>query len=82
MIDRETYLDLKKHIKCMCYNNVEKMCSDMNLNKEERTLLLNFYNGVTRTKTCFELSISTTYYLTHMRILFSKINDYLKTYSD
>lgn len=79
MLDKKTYLNLKKTIKCMCRKNVLKLCDDMELNKEERDLLMYFYDGKTRIQTCIELSISETYYKNHMKILFTKINDYKNT---
>lgn len=79
MIDKKTYLDLKKEIKCLCRANVIKLCDDMELNTEEKTLLMYFYDGKTRTRTCYDMCISTTYYRDHMRTLFSKINDYKNT---
>lgn len=72
MIDKRTYLDLKKEIKCLCRANITKLCDDMELNTEERTLLMAFYDGKTRTRICYDMCISTTYYRDHMRTLFSK----------
>ena len=79
MIDKRTYLDLKKEIKCLCRANVIKLCNDMELNTEERELLLGFYDGKSRTRVCYDMSISTTYYREHMKTLFSKIYDYKNT---
>lgn len=81
MINKEDYIRLKRDIRCMCYTNIVKLCDNMNLNNEERTLLLKYYNGDTRTKICYDMNISAKYYTTHIKVLFSKINDYLKTYS-
>lgn len=80
MIGREEYLALKREIKCLCRVNVVKLCEDMDLNTEEKELLLSFYDGKTRTKVCYEMSISNTYYNDHMKLLFSKIKDYKNTF--
>ena len=80
MIDKEKYLALKREIKCLCRANVIKLCDDMELNTEDKELLLAFYDGKTRTRVCYDMSISTTYYRDHMRLLFSKIYDYKNTF--
>ena len=80
MIDKKTYLQLKKEIKCLCRANVIKLANDMELNTEDKELLLSFYDGKTRTRVCYDMSISITYYREHMRILFSKIYDYKNTF--
>lgn len=79
MIDKQTYLSLKREIKCLCRVNVLKLCDDMQLNTEERELLLSFYDGKTRTRVCYDMSISEVYYKTHMKMLFSKIYNYKNT---
>ena len=40
MIDKRTYLNLKKEIKSICRQNVIKLCDDAQLNEDERKLLL------------------------------------------
>lgn len=80
MIDKKTYLQLKREIKCLCRANVIKLADDMQLNTEEKELLLAFYDGKTRTRVCYDMSISTTYYREHMKLLFSKIHDYKNTF--
>jgi len=80
MIDKVTYLQLKKEIKCLCRASVVKLANDMELNTEDKELLLSFYDGDTRIKVCLDMGISTEYYRTHMRLLFSKIYDYKNTF--
>ena len=80
MIDKKEYLALKREIKCLCRANVVKLCNDMELNTEERTLLLSFYDGKSRTRVCYDMAISDVYYKTHMKKLFSKIKDYKNTF--
>lgn len=80
MIDKVTYLQLKREIKCLCRANVVKLADDMELNAEDKELLLAFHNGDTRTKVCYDMSISTEYYRNHMKLLFSKIYDYKNTF--
>lgn len=79
MLDKKTYLDLKKEVKCLCRKNVVLLCDEVELNDEERDLLMYFYEGKTRVQTCMDLCISPTYYNNHMKILFAKINDYKNT---
>ena len=79
MIDKKTYLDLKKEVRSMCRVNVIKLCDDIQLNTNERKLLLSFYDDDSRTATCMKLSISEYYYKTHLKMIFTKINDYKNT---
>ena len=81
MIGKKEYLQLKREIKCLCRANVVKLCNDMELNTEDKELLLAFYDGKTRTRVCYDMSISTTYYRDRMRLLFSKIYDYKNTFN-
>lgn len=79
MLDKREYLNLKKEIKCLCCKNILKLCEDMELNEEEKEMLMYFYDGKSRARTCIDLCISSTYYSEHMKILFNKINDYKNT---
>lgn len=80
MIDKKTYLTLKKEIKSICRQNVIKLCDDVQLNKEERKLLLSFYDDDSRTSTCMKLCVSENYYKTHLKTIFNKIYDYKNTF--
>lgn len=80
MLDKKSYLSLKKEIRFLCRKNVVALCDNMELNEEERVLLMNFYDGKSEIETCMELSVSHKYYLSHMRMLFAKINDYKNTF--
>lgn len=80
MLDKKAYLDLKKEVKCLCRKNVISLCDEIELNEEERKLLMYFYDGKSKVQTCMDLSVSPTYYNNHMKILFTKINDYKNTF--
>ena len=80
MLNKKEYLNLKKEIKCLCRKNVIKLCDEMNLNKEERILLLSFYDGKSRIETSLDLHVSIEYYTEHMKVLFNKIYDYKNTF--
>lgn len=79
MIDKNTYLNLKREIRYMSRNNVLKLCDEMMLNKEERVLLLNFYDNETVIHTCMELSFGSTTYNKKIKSLFTKIYNYKNT---
>lgn len=79
MLDKKTYLDLKREIRYLCKKNVIKLCDDMELTEDERTLLMHFYNNDSKNKTCMEMNIGTTTYSKYMKVLFTKINDYKNT---
>lgn len=80
MLDKKTYLSLKKDIRCCCRNNIKQLCDDMELNDFERKLLCKFYDGDMVDKVCLELCISKPTYTKCMKILFSKIYDYKNTH--
>jgi len=80
MIDKRTYLNLKKEIKNLCRQNVIKLCDDMQLNTDEKELLMSFYDDDSRTSTCMKLSIGEMYYKTHLKQIFNKIYDYKNTF--
>lgn len=79
MLEKKTYLGLKRDIKSLCRKNVVTMCDDMELNDEERNLLMYFYDGKSKVQTCMDLCIGSTTYSVHMRLLFEKIYNYKKT---
>ena len=79
MIDKNTYLSLKREIKCLCRKNVVKICDEVELNDKERELLLSFYDDDSRTSTCMKLSISELYYKQHLKMIMNKIYDYKNT---
>lgn len=79
MIDKNTYLNLKREIRCLSYNNILELCDNMKLDKEERQLLLDFYKKKKAIQTCMEICISPNTYTNHMKILFTKIYNYKNT---
>ena len=79
MIDKNTYLNLKREIKCLCRKNVVKLCDEVELNENERKLLLSFYDDDSRTSTCMKLAISEMYYKQHLKMIMNKIHDYKNT---
>lgn len=79
MLDKKTYLSMKRDIKCMCRNHVKNLCENMELDEFEKKILMNFYNGEKVQKTCMGLGISQPTYTTCMKIILSKINDYKNT---
>ena len=79
MIDKNTYLSLKREIKHLCRKNIIELCDNMELNQEERQLLINFYDNKSRIQTCMEMGMSQDTYTTHMKLLFTKIYNYKNT---
>lgn len=80
MIDKNTYLRLKTEIKSLCRKNVVALADKVELNKEERELLLAFYDDDSKTSTCMKLHISDFYYKTHLKRIINKIHDYKNTF--
>ena len=79
MIDRNTYINLKHEIKYMSRPDILKLCDNMMLDKEERTLLINFYDNKMIIGTCMELNFGTTTYNKKIKALFTKIYNYKNT---
>lgn len=79
MIDKQTYLNLKREIKLVPYTYIVDLYKDMNLDEYERGLLLDFYSGKTVVQVCMERNISAGSYTTHMKKLFTKIYNYKNT---
>lgn len=79
MIDKNTYLNLKKEIRCLSYNNVLELCDNMQLDKYEKQLLIDFYKKKKAIQTCMENGISINTYTNHMKIIFTKIYNYKNT---
>lgn len=79
MIDRNSYINLKHEIRYMAKPDVLKLCDDMMLDNEERTLLINFYDNRMVISTCMELSFGTTTYNKKIKALFTKIHNYKNT---
>lgn len=80
MLSTKSYLELKQQVKRLCRKSVIELCDDMELNNEEKQLLMYFYDGKSKIATCIDLGFSSTYYSSHMRLLFEKINDYKNTF--
>lgn len=79
MIERNEYFNLKREIKTLSYNNILKLYEEMQLDDEERKLLDNFYRNKSRVQTCMEIGMSFDTYTKHMKLLFTKINNYKNT---
>ncbi len=79
MIDRQTYFNLKREIKLFSYNNIVRLCDEMNLEQNERDLLLDFYKDKTQTQVCMERGMCPTTYSKRMKMLFTKIYNYKNT---
>ena len=45
MIDKKTYLEMKRYIKCLSRKNIVDICDEIELTQIERNLLLRFYDG-------------------------------------
>ncbi len=79
MIDKNTYLNLKREIRYLSYNNLLELCDSMKLDTEERQMLIDFYQKKKAIHTCMELGISQNTYTNYMKIIFTKIYNYKNT---
>lgn len=77
MVNYKDYIELKKIIKYECRPNIIDLCDKMGLNDFEKRLLLDFYDGKTRTESCFRFNICESTYTNKMRLLFTKIAKYI-----
>ena len=79
MLDKKSYLDMKKYLKCLCRKNALQLCEDMQLTEYERDLLLSLCDNKSRIQTSMNLSISIGKYTTDMKNLMNKIYNYKNT---
>ena len=79
MIDKKTYLQLKKEIKCLCHKNALDLCNDMGLSGEDRDLLLSLADNKSKVQTCMELCISYDTYTFHLKQVLTKVYNYKNT---
>lgn len=79
MLDKKTYLSMKRYIKCMCRSHVKTLCENMELDDFEKSLVMRFYDGEKVEKTCIDLGISQPTYTVCLKTVMSKINDYKNT---
>lgn len=80
MIDKKTYLQMKKDLKCLCRRDLSELCDEMELNDFEKKLLLKFYNGDKVPKICMDLCISQGMFTIYLKTVFSKIHHYKNTH--
>ena len=77
-MDKKNYLETKRYIKSICYNNVIDICKKMHLDEYETNLLLDLNKDYTRTNTSLRLGVSDFKYIYDLKKLISKVYDYLK----
>lgn len=80
MLDKKTYLAMKREIKCVCRKNLKELCEIMEFNDFEKNLLFKFYDGDTVQKICMDLCISAMTYNRYMHKILSKIYNYKNTH--
>lgn len=78
MLDKNTYLGMKRQVRCSCRPTIATLCESMGLSDYEKTLLLDFYDGKLRIQTCMEQGVSEKKYSKDLKKVFCKINDYYK----
>lgn len=79
MIDKSTYIQMKRDIKCLCRKDLLDLCDEMELTQIERNLLLRFYDGDMVQSVCMDMCISRPTYTKYMKTLLSKIYYYKNT---
>lgn len=78
MIDKKDYHKLKKYIRTLCRLQVRQLCIDAELNDFETKLFLASYDNQSVVKTCMNLFISNSSYTNYIKIVYSKVFNYLK----
>jgi len=79
MIDKNTYLQLKKEIRCYPCNHVLDLCDSMKLNEYEKQLLMNFYNKEKVVHTCMDMGMTSMTYTKHLKEILTKFYNYKNT---
>lgn len=80
MLNKESYLDLKRQLKCICRKDVEDLAKEMKLNDYDKQLLLDISSCKTRMQTCLEMNISESKYRLDAHNLLTKIYNYKNTH--
>lgn len=78
MITNEEYSKLKKYLKTLSKPEIRQLADDMELKESEKDVLLSIYNGDTVVKICMDNYISDFKFHTDKKLLYSRINNYLK----
>lgn len=78
MLDKKTYHQTKKNLRCLCRDNLIKLCEEVKLNDYEKDLLLYFYEKKTVVDICMKLHICSDTYTKDMKMIIAKIIDYNK----
>ena len=78
MITKENYHKLKKYLKVQPKVQIENLILTMELNEEEKHLLLDWYDGDTRVKMSMNRYICDDTCTDYLKKIFSKIWNYLE----
>lgn len=79
MIDKKTYLEMKRYIKCISRKNIVDICDEIELTQFERNLLLRFYDGDMVQAISMDLCISPSTFTKYLKKILSKIYHYKNT---
>lgn len=78
MLVKNEYHELKHELKNLCKPSIVSLCNDLDFDDYEKSLLMSFYNGMSRIEAGFKLHICESKYTKDLKTVFSKISDYLK----
>ena len=78
MLSKEQYHELKRDIKARCKPSIVSLCEELELNDYESTILMCFYNGMSRVEVTFKLHICESKYTHDLKFVLNKVADYLK----
>ena len=77
MISKDNYHNIKRYVKHLSKPQIKQLCSDMELTDLETNLLLSSYDGELVVKVCMDNYISETTYTKYIKIIYSKVYNYL-----
>ena len=78
MLSKEQYHELKRELKSRCKPSIVSLCEELELNDYESTILMCFYNGMSRVEVTFKLHICESKYTHDLKLVLNKVSDYLK----
>ena len=78
MLSKEQYHELKRELKSRCKPSIVSLCEELDLDDYESSLLMAFYNGMSRVEARFKLNICESKYTHDLKIVLNKIAEYLK----
>ena len=81
MLSKDQYHELKRELKSRCKPSIVDLCKELDLDDYESSIIMAFYNGMSRVEVSFKLNICESKYTRDLKKILNKVADYLKRQS-